>query len=198
MSSDPAAMQRGSHRVVVVAVDVLLDFQQRVAHFDRHDDHADRQRVLLREFPVALVVARHRHDRAGAVAHQHEVGDVDRQRFARDRMQRAQAGVHAALLLRFEFGLGNAALLQFLDEGLQRGIGRGRALRERVLGGDAHERHAHQRVRARGEHVQRHVRAFDLERELQAFAAPIQLRCIVRTASGQPGSVSSPSSNSCA
>ena len=91
--------------------DVLADLVDRIAHVRRHDHHADRQAVLLREFPVALVVARHGHHRAGAVAHQHEVGDVHRQRFAGDRMQRAQAGVHAALVLGLQFGFGHAALL---------------------------------------------------------------------------------------
>ena len=38
----------------------------------------DRQPVLRGEVPVALVLARHRHDRAGAVAHQHVVGEEER------------------------------------------------------------------------------------------------------------------------
>ena len=38
----------------------------------------DRQVERLGELPVALVLAGHRHDRAGAVAGQHVVGDEDR------------------------------------------------------------------------------------------------------------------------
>ena len=41
-------------------------------------DHLhDRQAVLLRELEVALVVARHAHDGAFAVGHQHVVADPD-------------------------------------------------------------------------------------------------------------------------
>ena len=40
----------------------------------------DRQAVRLGEVPVPLVLAGHRHDRAGAVPHQHVVGDEHRDR----------------------------------------------------------------------------------------------------------------------
>ena len=50
-------------------------------------DHApDRQVELRRERVVALVVRGHGHDRAGAVLHQHVVGDVHRQPLAVDRV----------------------------------------------------------------------------------------------------------------
>ena len=53
--------------------------EELVGIFGAGSDHArDRQAVLGREFEVALVVARHRHDRAGAVIHQHEIRDIDR------------------------------------------------------------------------------------------------------------------------
>ena len=57
----------------------------------------DRQPECPREFEVALVVAGHRHDRAGAVAHQHVVGDEDRDPLAVDRVDRVRAGEHAGL-----------------------------------------------------------------------------------------------------
>jgi hypothetical protein len=44
------------------------------------DDDAHGQVVGAREVEVALVVGGHRHDRAGAVVHEHVVGGVDRQR----------------------------------------------------------------------------------------------------------------------
>jgi hypothetical protein len=163
------AARRPSHRRV--RGDVLADFGDRVAHFRRHDHHADRQAVGAREFPVALVVARHRHHRAGAVVHQHEVGDVDRQRLAGDRVQRAQAGVHAALGLGFQLGFGDAAVAEFSMKAASAGS-RFAALRQRMFGGDADEGDAHQRVGARGEHRQRRRRCRRRERELQAFAAP--------------------------
>jgi hypothetical protein len=52
----------------------------------RLDDDLNRQRVLARELEVALVVGRHGHDRAGAVAAEHVVGDEDRDPLAVDRV----------------------------------------------------------------------------------------------------------------
>ena len=54
----------------------------------RRDDLDDRQPEPLRELQIPLVVRRHRHDRPGAVAHQHVVGDEDRHLPAVDRVQR--------------------------------------------------------------------------------------------------------------
>jgi hypothetical protein len=55
----------------------LLPAVEREA-FARHGDHLpDRQAVLLGEGEVALVVRRHGHHRAFAVAHQHVVADPD-------------------------------------------------------------------------------------------------------------------------
>ena len=59
----------------------------------------DRQVEDLGELPVALVLAGHRHDRAGAVADQHVVGDEDRDLLAVDRVDRERAGEDAGLLL---------------------------------------------------------------------------------------------------
>ena len=50
----------------------------------RLDDLADRQVERLGEVEVALVVRGHGHDRAGAVLHQHVVGDEDRDLLAVD------------------------------------------------------------------------------------------------------------------
>ena len=47
------------------------------------DHHLDRQAVLPGELEVPLVVGGHRHDRAGAVVHEDEVGDPDRHRLCR-------------------------------------------------------------------------------------------------------------------
>ena len=52
----------------------------------RRDDLPHRQPVRLRELEVALVVRGHGHDRAGAVVHQHVVGDPDRDPLAVDRV----------------------------------------------------------------------------------------------------------------
>ena len=69
-------------------------------------DHLDdRQLERLGELAVALVVRRHGHDRAGAVVHQHVVGDPDRQPLAVDRVGHVVAGEDAGLRL-----LGGAVL----------------------------------------------------------------------------------------
>ena len=61
-------------------------------------DGGDRQPELAGELEVALVAARHGHDRAGAVAHQHVVGDPHRDRLAVERVGGVRAGEHAGLL----------------------------------------------------------------------------------------------------
>src|SRR5256885_1591490 len=58
----------------------------------RHNHDLDRQPVLLRKLEIALVVPRHGHDRAGAVLHQHEVAEEDRDLLVRERIDRALAG----------------------------------------------------------------------------------------------------------
>ena len=77
------------------------------------DHRDDRQAELQREGEVAVVVRRHGHDRAGAVRHQHVVGDPDRDARAVDRVDGVRAGEDAGLL-----ALGRAAL----DIGLATGL----------------------------------------------------------------------------
>ena len=54
--------------------------------------------VLAAEFEIALVVRRHRHDGARAVAHQHEVADPDRHLLAAERIDGVVPGEEAFLL----------------------------------------------------------------------------------------------------
>ncbi len=79
----------------------LLFFVARLAQLDHLHD---RQAVLVGEFEIALVVAGNGHHRAGAVAHQHEVGHPHRHLLAADRVDRGQAGGHAAFFLGFQLG----------------------------------------------------------------------------------------------
>jgi hypothetical protein len=83
------------------------------------DDLLDRQAVLLGEGEIALVVRRHGHHGAVAVAHQHVVADPDFDLLAGQRMGDEDAGRHALLFHRRDVGFGDAALLAFLDEGGQ-------------------------------------------------------------------------------
>ena len=173
--------QRHRHRIVVF-LQMRGHFLQRIAGGRIGDHGLDRQAVSLGEFPVALVVRRHRHHRAGAVAHQHEVGDVDRHVLAGDRVLRPLAGGHAALFLRLQFGFGHAALPEVGEEGGQLRIVRCRLQRQRMFAGDADEGDAHQRVRTRGEDRQRLGFAIDRELDFQAFAAadPVALHGLDR------------------
>ena len=93
-------------------------------------------------------MARHRHDRAGAVIHQHEIRDIDRQVGAGERVLRGDAGVEAQLFGGFEFGSGGAALLAQRDEFARRiAVHR---LRNRMVRRDRDEACAENRVRTRG------------------------------------------------
>ncbi len=60
-------------------------------------DRRDVEPVDGRELEVALVAAGHRHDRSGAVAHQHVVGDPNRDVLAGGRVGRVRSGEHARL-----------------------------------------------------------------------------------------------------
>ena len=82
----------------------------------RGDDLPDRESVVHRELVVALVVARHRHDSAGPVAHEDEVRDPHRQALAVERIDRVHPERHAALLHRLDLGGSRAAAPAFLDE----------------------------------------------------------------------------------
>ncbi len=114
------------------------------------DDLPDGQAVLLREGEVALVVARHRHHRALAVAHEHVVADPHLDRFLREGVQHEEPGGHPLLLHRGEVGLHHAALLALLDEGGERRVGLRGFGRERVFGRHGGEGDAHDRVGAGG------------------------------------------------
>ncbi len=82
---DRLALGLGDRQPVEEAgVDLHAVARVRLAHPSRRALHGldDRQPVLPGEVPVALVLAGHGHDRAGAVGHQHVVGDEERDRHA--------------------------------------------------------------------------------------------------------------------
>jgi hypothetical protein len=110
--------------------------------------------VFLGEGKVALVVRRHAHHSAVAVAHQHVIADPDFDLLASERMGDENAGGHALLFHRRDVGLGHAALLAFLDE-----CGQCRVIRcgmggQRMFGGNGAEGDAHDGVGAGGENPQ--------------------------------------------
>ena len=118
-------------------------------------DHAlQRQLEGLGELVVALVVGRHGHDRAGAVLHQHVVGDEHRDLLAVDRVDHAAPQRHAGLLaiLRAAF-LGRLARgsVDVLADRRLGGRARYQPLQLGVLGGEDEEGRAEKGVGTGGE-----------------------------------------------
>ena len=85
--------------------------QRHVGLINRGEYRRDRQAVFGGKVVIPLIMRRAAKDRAGAVIHQDEVGDVDRQ-FPRGikRMAHGQAGVEPQLVGLFQRLLGGAAL----------------------------------------------------------------------------------------
>ena len=88
-------------------IGLVADGERRgvLAGRQHHRHHV--QPVLAREIQVALIVPRTAEDRAGAVFHQHEVGDPHREgRVLQERVPHAQPGVVALLLRGLDHRLG--------------------------------------------------------------------------------------------
>ena len=105
------------------------------------------------EFKIPVVVARHAHDGAGAVAHQHVIGDPDRDFFSVDRIDGVSAGENAGLGARDIQAVDLRLALRLADVGLHfaaplRG---GDARHQRVFRGQHDEGGAEQGVRPGGE-----------------------------------------------
>ena len=123
-----------------------------------------------REFEVALVVRRHSHDGAGPVFHEHEARDVDRKARAGQRVATEGAGRDSFLA---DCPLGSAARSHARDERCDaRLVRRARCegAGERVLGSEAHERHAEQGVGPRGEDRDLAVAPLEREPDLRPLA----------------------------
>ena len=125
----------------------------------RLDDDHDRQAELPRELEVALVVGGHRHDGAGAVLAEDEVGDPDRHRLAGERVQGEPARGEAVLLdLAADPG---RPILSTEPGGLLPESGRvgrpgGQLLHQFVLGREQHEARPVDRVDAGGKDLDVH------------------------------------------
>ncbi len=107
--------------------------------------------ILVREIEVALVVGRAAEHGAGAVLHQHEVRDVDRQQPGRvEGVADLQPGVEAEFLGRVDRRLGRAGATAFGNEALQVGARQRGLGRDRMVRGDRQELRAEEGVGARG------------------------------------------------
>ena len=113
----PVEEARVDHQAVAVIGD-RVDGEGRGIDVRRADDRGRAEAVDVDEVEVALVVRRAAEDRARAVVHQDEVGDIDRQApVGIERMEDPEAGVVALLLRRLDRRDRGADLAAFLDEG---------------------------------------------------------------------------------
>ena len=116
-------------------------------------------------------MTRYRHHGAGAVVHQHEVGDPDRYLAAIERVNGVEAGGHALLLHGRHVSLGDLGVLALLDKGSKLGIGCGSLGGQRVTGGNAHIGHAHEGIRTGGVDLQLLILTVDIEADVDPFGA---------------------------
>ena len=107
---------------------------------ERHERVDHRQVILPAEIEVALIVRRAGENRPGAIVHQNEIGDPDRQfPIGVQRMAHPQPGVDPQLFGLFQRFLGGAALGRLGAERGNLAVGLGQVLGQRVVGRDAHE-----------------------------------------------------------
>ena len=140
------------------------------------DDGNDFEAVFTGEIDVALIMCGAAENRAGAVIHQHEIGDVDGERVAVDeRVARCKAGVDALLFDFFQRCFGRAGQCCFFEEGGDGGIFGGEFNGERMARRDGAEARAEQSVGPCCEDFERGVCircAGEREEDARAFRAP--------------------------
>ena len=122
---------------------------------------------------VALVVRRDGHNRSGAVAHEHIVGDPDGHALAVHGIDRVSTAEHARFVLGQIGPLEIALASGFFPVASEVGLlfRRSECVRERVLWGQHHVGAAEQRVWAGRENLQRaERRVLQLEQDFRAFA----------------------------
>jgi hypothetical protein len=146
----------------------------------RHHDRRHRQAVFAGEIQVALVMRRAAEDRAGAVAHQHEIGDHRPAASSPDRRDaRGQAGVEAQLLGRLDLGLGGAGRRHSAMKAASFGSAFASSWASGWSGEIATEAGAEQRVGPGGEDTSFVVRHRQREGKRRPFGLrPIQFSCI--------------------
>ena len=128
--------------------------------FRRLDGADDRQVECLRKIPIALVLARHGHDRPRAVTHEYVVGDPDGDWLLGGGVRGVKAGEHPGFFLCHHHALDIGSILRGLDVACDlRGICFGRRivddlLHQFMLRGQHHVRGSEQGVGPGGEDPQ--------------------------------------------
>jgi len=119
------------------------DDEARRVRIRRHDHRGDRQIVFAGEIEVALVAGGAAENGAGAVIHQHEIGDIDRDRPVRvERMNHIDRGLHARFLGRFQRCHRGPGAAAFVAERGHCGVLGGQFSGQRMIGGNRQERSA--------------------------------------------------------
>ncbi len=157
----------------------------------RDDDGLDGQLEALRERVVALVVGGHGHDRAGAVLHEHVVGDPDREPVVVDRVRDEAPGGDAGLLLLGVGALGSRAACRVAHVVQHLLLVRRPLARRRTSGcsGARTKNVAPKSVSGRVVKTGMSMSSSSIRKTTSAPSErPIQFRCIVRTRSGQDSS----------
>ena len=94
-----------------------------IENVERCHHRLDRQIVLAGKIEIPLVMGRTAEDRAGAVVHQDEIGDIDGQRQpVHEWMGHGKSGIEALLLGRFQGFLAGPEVVALGDERCQGGI----------------------------------------------------------------------------
>ena len=101
---------------------LLIQLTHIIAVGTRGNYLGNRQLILFGKFPISLVMGRDRHYCTGAVFHQYEVGNPDRDIFPRQWMPGFEPRRHPLLLHLGHIGFGNPHLVTLLQEILQLGI----------------------------------------------------------------------------
>ncbi len=157
-----SVQEAGIDHPAVAQIRLVADHEARGIGALRQDHRDHRPAVFARELEIALVVPRTAEDRAGAVLHEHEIGDVDRQHGTLDQgMLAAKAGIEADLLGPLERLLAGRRGRTFGNEAGKPGVVRGEPDAQRVIGCDRDEARAEQGVGAGREHLDMIISAAD-------------------------------------
>ena len=167
-----AVEESGIEQRPVVDIGGVADRERRGVLARRQHDRDHRQPIFAGEFEVALIMRRAAEDRAGAVLHQHEIGDIDRNTPALvERMHRLETGRIAALLGGLDDRLAGAHAVAFGDERGEIRVVLGEAQRQRMVRRERQERGAEQRVLPGREDLDALVLPGDREEDARAFRA---------------------------